>query len=975
MRHWLLAQFYFFLWSSCSAQTNDESLESNTTDTFVTASGVGNWTEEEVEPKFYSAVATSDSGQYIYALAEDYVLMSSDFGKEWHQTDSPFVDYFSDVATNSSGQRVYALNNPLNPEDATLYISDDYGASWTSNFGLEPLGGYVSIACNSVGDVVYVAGFSTDVHVSMDGGNTWRSSDSFLADATVFQVVTDTTGQNATLVSGDSTNSIGGVYSSTDYGLSWFRQDLDNGVNQYTGVRMSSDGKTVMVVDNLVRGGMYKSTNYGFDLTQVTTAPNITVTDFASSDDLEYLMTRSNMNNESSYFSSDGGLTWYLTQYVSSADSFDKSFNAIASSSTGQLMVGVIYGGMVLTYQPECPLGYQHAGFDAEADPDGNNLCFYCDDGYYGAYTDSGDSINCYPCQEGTYSSEISAFESSSCSECPSLYSTVDDASTDKSDCHVFEINLPATFQWILYSVGFMWFLLILYYATRPHRLRSSEKNVFLAVFLALIFPFLDLCTDVAYLAISPFYHVSMFVICVICFMHPVILFVIRLYELRALPTSVRYIWWLSYDMSAGGDEADEQETTENDSAVDDSGVKEGTSGDFIPYPTITLPLDENTLKTSRFTLIFAFDTHDNILTISFEIIVWMVAITLQLLTVIVLPIFLIMWLFVGMTLQLTQTITLSATWNIWYFVWTGTNKFADIGPGGVDTEDLNYGILSHFLLEAVPGLILQAINNTLMRSWTKDSVAVISIVMSILVCISVLYKYLYHSKINADPVGVRNIPVDRSIRVRIMFLSVDWSVLDAKLPAYAKRIKCFQNDDVKSRCSGREKSDLERSLLDDDNKKYIDGKLNDCEHESDPIDTYIPVKNCAVAQSDVSSLSSAGVGSGMTDLISNKLEVSERLTLMFSTTEHISGNINETRDNFVTETPMTRMLDGAGVPFKLQSDQSLEHMDAAIIIELFVESSSITAFIEEMSKFEVPRIISSKLFVYLKSIVKSMKE
>jgi hypothetical protein len=46
--------------------------------------------------------------------------------------------------------------------------------------------------------------------------------------------------------------------------------------------------------------------------------------------------------------------------------------------------------------------------------------------------------------------------------------------------------------------------------------------------------------------------------------------------------------------------------------------------------------------------------------------------------------------------------------------------------------------------------------------------------------------------------------------------------------------------------------------------------------------------------------------------------------------------------------------------------------LDAEIIIELFSENQSITAFTEEMSKFDVPRIISSKVFMHLKSLVKN---
>jgi hypothetical protein len=40
--------------------------------------------------------------------------------------------------------------------------------------------------------------------------------------------------------------------------------------------------------------------------------------------------------------------------------------------------------------------------------------------------------------------------------------------------------------------------------------------------------------------------------------------------------------------------------------------------------------------------------------------------------------------------------------------------------------------------------------------------VAITSVSMSVIMCFSVLYKYLYHSMIHAEPVGVKNVPVDK---------------------------------------------------------------------------------------------------------------------------------------------------------------------------------------------------------------------
>jgi hypothetical protein len=450
----------------------------------------------------------------------------------------------------------------------------------------------------------------------------------------------------------------------------------------------------------------------------------------------------------------------------------DNTFFTIASSGSGQLMVAADFGGGVYLYQPACPSGYQHVGFDAAADPNGTNLCFTCGEGYYGQLTADAEEVECLPCGVGTYTTASPVYGSSSCSRCAALYSTLDDASHGESSCFVFEIDLAHLFQWVMYAAGFVWFVMVLYYATRPGRLQQQEdgQSPLLAVFLVLVVPFFDLCTDVAYLAISPFYSVYIFVLCVVCFFHPVILFVLQLCQLRALPTSLRFIWWLGSAQSAGsgnegGGECEgasaRSSEGERQAAKGEAGA-EASRGDFIPYPTITYPRGAGDVVTSRFALVLAFDVHDTLLTVSFEVAVWCVAVALQALTLVALPACLLVWLVVGMILQLTQTITLSPLWNMWFLLWTGDDRFCDTGPGGVDTEALNFGILHHFLLEAVPGLALQVANNTLMQSWTEDPVAIMSVCMSAVMCLSVLYKYLYHSALHAEAVGVKNVPVDR---------------------------------------------------------------------------------------------------------------------------------------------------------------------------------------------------------------------
>jgi hypothetical protein len=234
-----------------------------------------------------------------------------------------------------------------------------------------------------------------------------------------------------------------------------------------------------------------------------------------------------------------------------------------------------------------------------------------------------------------------------------------------------------------------------------------------------------------------------------------------------------------------------------------------------------------------------------------------------------------------------------------------------------------------------------------------------------------------------------------RSIRVKIMLISVDWSLLDAKLPPYRKQLtnipskeESRDSTDVTSpqgQQDGGRRSllDLEESLLGEagGNTSHEDSRSGGCLDEHKHVDApgynnpsvMVSQQPPMASQSDVSSVSSMGAGSGVSGWTGTRSNVADMLLFMFSDEEHkLDPFSSELTAEHAVVTPLTRMLTGAGVPVDMRQDKSLEHLDAEIIIELFSENQSITAFTEEMSKFDVPRIISSKVFMHLKSLVKN---
>jgi hypothetical protein len=255
-------------------------------------------------------------------------------------------------------------------------------------------------------------------------------------------------------------------------------------------------------------------------------------------------------------------------------------------------------------------------------------------------------------------------------------------------------------------------------------------------VLLVLLFPAMDVITDLIYLSISKFYNTALFVLCVLFFMHPAPMFFHKLYRYKAYPYALRYIWWLGYSTTsaqyaeatetssflveagrsmlsptAASNGGEDPAGTVSDSAASRAGVNSPVSatpavaGDHIPFPTFL---------GDRFSLVVSFESHDNLYVIVLELLTWVIAVFLQIVTLFAFPMFLVFWLCVGIFLQMTKTISMGTVWNVWFYVWTGHHYWDDT-YGTVDTEDLNYGLLTQFCMETIPHIILQTVNNTLL--------------------------------------------------------------------------------------------------------------------------------------------------------------------------------------------------------------------------------------------------------------------
>jgi hypothetical protein len=466
------------------------------------------------------------------------------------------------------------------------------------------------------------------------------------------------------------------------------------------------------------------------------------------------------------YASQDGGVTWNDT---------DLSVQSIemASSASGSLVLSAAYDNGILQYMPGCSGGFVHEGFTA----DGENICVACGAGTY----DNGLDV-CEDCGAGTYSTDTMQSDSGTCADCAYPFYTRADGARD---CPVIWLRWSIFVQVALFSIIGLVFLSLFY---------SQDKEK-LAMLIMLGFPLLDNCTDFAYISTSPFYNVSLFAMCAICYLHVVPLFIFKLVKYGAFPTILKHIWWLGVSSSEAINAADPAADSAASAvsvpgdpaaaAAPTAAATPASAGDGVPVPTIF---------GKRFTLLVVFDVHDSLYNLTFELLNWLVAITCQFCTLFFLPAFVVLWLVVGFMLQLTKTISISKIWDTWFYVWTSGDALSDQGPGGVDTEELNYAILIQFVCETIPQMVLQATNNSLLGSWVSNSFAIFSFVTSMFSACNVVYHYLYHSTITAEPRTMKDVPLDRSLKIKIAVLSIDWSLFNAALEPYTKTIGAEQS-------------------------------------------------------------------------------------------------------------------------------------------------------------------------------------
>lgn len=723
------------------------------------ATEVGEWVRTGAQfEKEWHATAISSSGEICYASGYSNILaVSKDHCQTWSTISIPNLPdsyTYRAIATENTGQYLYLLIDDQNLYNS-LFFSSDYGLTFENRTALVPPSQqYAAIACSGNGSVSVIVGYGAGVYISRDMGESYEQPTSgiLLSLSSPGVAVSESGAYMAIAALGNG----GGIWISSDFGVNWAVIDNLTPTDNFISVAMSSSGSIIYAIENIVHGGgVFKSIDYGSTFEPLLNMTNTTYSYVTCSDTGQYIVVvHSDLSvySGTSYASVDYGASWNETFNDGTTSELNKNGTlpilGLSSSASGMLVVGAAYDNGVYTYSPGCVAGYIHEGFS----DNGDNPCVPCPAGSYTLLLPDSESVYdnnyCTDCEMGFYSTSIGSYGSGNsavCIKCPFPSSTIGFGDTE---CTAIYIHVAYYIQ-----LG-IFFLLFVYLF---NAIMVWNKN-HIALLLILAFPLLDNVTNLAYILTARFYNVYIFALVVLVFLHSVPLFLYKLYKHGVYPSILNHIWWLG------------SHNTASDSS--------DGSGDRVAYPTCG--------DGSRFVLLFSFEVHDSLYSLLWELITWCVAILLQLLTLVLLPLFVLVWICFGCVAQMTKTISITTIWNTWFRIYTWSYEFDDRGGGGIDTKMLNYNLLTQLLVETLPTTILQVVNNTLLGLWDSDPIAVLSFVMSIFMLFNVIYKYVYYSFISADPVDMKNIPLDRSIRVKLAYFAVDWGVLEAKLEPYS---------------------------------------------------------------------------------------------------------------------------------------------------------------------------------------------
>lgn len=218
----------------------------------------------------FTSISMSSTGQYQIASLFDkdgegngYVYKSINYGSNWNIVNSLAIASWSTVAVSASGKYMTACTQDTHNGIKGIYISKDYGVTWTQSQTL--VEGVTRVVMSASGRYQYVIS-GKEIYRSIDFGVTWTSIFEDQTSIEIKTIATSSTGKYLLFCINYLSDSI--IYTSSDYGET---TKVTNASSSFTDSRISATGQyqIVTIFSNII----FTSDDYGISWNEIDMDP------------------------------------------------------------------------------------------------------------------------------------------------------------------------------------------------------------------------------------------------------------------------------------------------------------------------------------------------------------------------------------------------------------------------------------------------------------------------------------------------------------------------------------------------------------------------------------------------------------------------------------------------------------------------------------------------------------------------------
>lgn len=222
-----------------------------------------NWTHtNHTVSKPWTQLTSDSTGQYLAVIDHvselSHIYVSQDYGASWTKTGVSQA-HFSSISSSPSGSLITATIS-----GGGMLFSKDHGTTWEKH-AKAPSGYWTSIIADQSGKrqvaVIHMGG----IFVSSDNGDNWIKSSAPSTEVGWSSISSDSTGQHLVAVA-----NTGEVYNSQDYGQSWSKSVTKKPKLFWSAVASDVSGKYVAAVStakgdstSVMENGLHYSNDYG----------------------------------------------------------------------------------------------------------------------------------------------------------------------------------------------------------------------------------------------------------------------------------------------------------------------------------------------------------------------------------------------------------------------------------------------------------------------------------------------------------------------------------------------------------------------------------------------------------------------------------------------------------------------------------------------------------------------------------------